>query len=134
MRSEPDMGLSPGGKMRQEIYEDPYDFSDWDVRQRSRCFVHLANSLAWHQITGAAPPTKPPDPARYARAGLPWFDYYAETPAVDGGGTLGNVLKSVGELGQEQGETPLSENPSVMPGSVVHVGPGERPGKAVREW
>ena len=58
----------------------------------------------------------------------------AETPAVDGGGTLGNVLKSVGELGQEQGETPLSENPSVMPGSVVHVGPGERPGKAVREW
>ncbi len=33
------MGLAPGGRMRQEIYEDPYSIHDWDTDQRSRCFV-----------------------------------------------------------------------------------------------
>ena len=26
----PDMGLAPGGRMRQEIFDDPFDFEDWD--------------------------------------------------------------------------------------------------------
>ncbi len=36
-----DMGLAPGGKMHQEIYEDPYDFDDWNQNTNSRCFVHI---------------------------------------------------------------------------------------------
>ena len=28
----PDMGLAPGGRMTQEIYEDPFDFHVWDTR------------------------------------------------------------------------------------------------------
>ena len=51
-----DMGLAPGGRMRQEIYKDPFKLSDWDMDQKSRCFVHLANSLVWRAITGDAPP------------------------------------------------------------------------------
>jgi hypothetical protein len=39
-----DMGLAPGGRMRQEIYDDPFDLSDWDLRHGSRCFIHLANA------------------------------------------------------------------------------------------
>ena len=27
------MGLAPGGRMRQEIYEDPYSIRDWDIRK-----------------------------------------------------------------------------------------------------
>src|SRR5215510_11716462 len=41
-RAAADMGLAPGGRMKQEIYKDPYDFDDWDTTQSSRCFVHIA--------------------------------------------------------------------------------------------
>ena len=58
--STPEMGIAPGGKMRQEIYDDPFAFEDWDLRHRSRCFLHLANSRVWRHIVGAEPPTKPP--------------------------------------------------------------------------
>ena len=43
--ADAEMGLAPGGRMQQEIYEDPFGFSDWDRQQKSRCFIHLANSL-----------------------------------------------------------------------------------------
>lgn len=39
----PDMGLSPGGLMRQEIYEDEYGIDVWDLDDGLRCFIHLAN-------------------------------------------------------------------------------------------
>ncbi|MDA1261115.1 MAG: hypothetical protein O3A20_10915, partial [Planctomycetota bacterium] len=38
------MGLAPGGRMRQEIYEDPFGLHAWE-KQSSRCFVHLCNSM-----------------------------------------------------------------------------------------
>ncbi|MFC1880975.1 hypothetical protein ACFL2S_05705 [Thermodesulfobacteriota bacterium] len=40
-----DMRLAPGGRMSQEIYKDPFKLSDWDLDQKSRCFIHIANSL-----------------------------------------------------------------------------------------
>jgi len=129
-----EMGLAPGGRMKQEIYDDPFDFADWDLRHRSRCFVHLANSMTWRGLTGAVPPTKPPTVKTYSDHGLPWFDYYAETPAVDGGGTLGRVLKSVGQLGKGQDDAPISEDQPVVPSAVQHVGPARRPRERVREW
>ena len=129
-----EMGLAPGGKMTQEIYDDPFALADWDLRHRSRCFLHLANSMAWRQITGTEPPTVPPTAKAYSDHGLPWFDYYAETPAVDGGGTLGKLLKSVGQLGKAKDEAPVSEPHPVTPVPVLHVGPVQRPGRKVREW
>ena len=129
-----DMGLAPGGKMRQEIYDDPYDLADWDLRHRSRCFVHLANSMTWRAVTGTEPPTKPPTAKEYSDGGLPWFDYYAETPAVDGGGALGKSLKSLAEVSAEKGEALFSEEKSVVPAVVRGVGPAQRSGGRVREW
>jgi hypothetical protein len=73
----PDMGLAPGGLMRQEIYEDEYGFDAWDLSVRSRCFVHILNSLQYFAVTGARPPGKPLTAKQYTDAGLPWFDYYA---------------------------------------------------------
>lgn len=32
------MGLAPGGRMKQEIYDDPYGLDAWDLRHGSRCF------------------------------------------------------------------------------------------------
>lgn len=107
-----DMGLAPGGRMKQEIFEDPYGLDAWDQRNFSRCFVTIANSAQWINLTGARPPTLPPTAAAYAKAGLPWFEYYdADAKAIEGAEKLGKI-KSVKNMGDERGETPLPENES----------------------
>lgn len=107
-----DMGLAPGGRMRQEIYEDPYGLDAWDLEHGSRCFVTMANSAQWMAITGERPPTVPPTARAYADAGLPWFDYYdAENTMVEGAEEFAG-LKTVKEMGDELGESPLPENES----------------------
>jgi hypothetical protein len=116
-----DMGLAPGGRMKQELYADPFDFADWDQTQKSRCFVHLANSLVWQEITGKQPPTTPPTAKQYARAGLPWFDFYADGATALAGAPALAGLKSVAELGAEKGDVPLPENESVTPETVVQL-------------
>jgi len=127
-----EMGLAAGGRMRQEIEEDPYDLADWDLRHSSRCFVHLANSMVWRGITGGEPPTTPPTATEYAQAGLPWFEYYSDGKALEGGERL-KKIKSVAQLGEEKGEVPLPENQSVTPASVIALR-GGMPSAQVREW
>jgi hypothetical protein len=85
LRRAPAKGISlaPGGRMRQEIYDDPYNIQDWDLGNTSRCFVHLVNSVYWRDMTGQAPPTWLPTAADYAEAGLPWFEYYQEDPDIE---------------------------------------------------
>lgn len=113
-----DMGLAPGGRMRQKIYDDPHESDVWDLEHSSRCFMHIANSLVWRGITGQAPPTVPPTAKEYTDAGLPWFDLYDEhMPALEGGEQLAG-LKSVKQLGEEKGDVPLPENQSVDPQNV----------------
>ena len=107
--------------MKQEIYADPFDFDDWDSSERSRCFVHLANSLIWREITGRQPPTTPPTAKEYAKAGMPWFDFYADGAEALGGGKSLADLKSVAEMGQAKGDVPLPENESVTPETVIEL-------------
>lgn len=66
----PDMGIAPGGRMQQEIYEDPYDMQDWQTDASSRCFVHLCNSMVWQSIAGSTPPHRTPPADRVIRFGL----------------------------------------------------------------
>jgi hypothetical protein len=116
-----DMGLAPGGRMEQEIYDDPQRFTDWDTRHVGRCFVHLTNAMVWRAITGEDPPTVPPTAAEYNRAGLPWFEYYgADHTALAGGDRLKKV-RTVAEIGKSKGDVPLPENESLQPGHVVGV-------------
>ena len=127
-----EMGLAPGGKMKQEIYEDPFDLADWDLTQSSRCFVHIANSLAWKLITKQTPPNLPPSAADYTRYGLPWFDYYDESAkALEGAGIL-DKLKSVLGIGKQKRETPLPENEACESTKVVKI-MAKRAGDQVRE-
>ena len=126
------MGLAPGGRMRQEIFDDPHALDDWDQAHVSRCFVHLANSMVWRQITGEHPPTVPPTAREYANAGLPWFEYYDDhLSAVGGSGILGK-LKSIAQLGKEKAEQPLPENESVHATPIIELRHGLRKGQ-VRE-
>lgn len=129
---EIDMGLAPGGRMRQEIYDDPYDLSDWDTDHTSRCFVHIANSLVWRTVTGDRPPTVPLTAADYDRRGLPWFDYYdGDAGALAGPGLL-KRLKSVVQIGKVKGDVPLPENESTPADKVITLRKGLQPGQ-VRE-
>jgi hypothetical protein len=127
-----DMGLAPGGKMRQEIYEDERPLSHWDKENGSRCFVHIANSLAWRAITDRDPPTTPLTAKEYARYRMPWFDYYGGDARALGGSSVLKGLKTVFQMGKEKGESPLPDNESVEPGKVVKLGPKVTPDQ-VRE-
>ena len=130
--AKPDMGMAAGGRIGQEIYEDPFDLSEWDMNSSSRCFVHLANSEVWHAITGNHPPAKAPTARVYSSHGLPWFKYYSDRKPLAGSNIL-KKLKSVVQLVTEKGRGSLPENDPVDPGEVVHIEEKQSPDQ-VREW
>lgn len=119
--AEPDMGLSPGGRMRQEIYDDPFELGDWDIENTSRCFVHIANSMVWRSITGDDPPTVPLTAKDYNEAGMPWFDYYNDDGRAADGAEKLEKMKSVAAMGKEKGDVPLPENESVEPDHIIKL-------------
>jgi hypothetical protein len=127
-----DMGLAPGGQMRQEIFADPFDLADYDTTHTSRCFVHIANALVWRAIAGSPPPTVPPTALEYTRHGLPWFEYYDDNATPVSGAPPLAGLESVAELGGKKGDKPLPENISVEPGNIKQLRAGLKPGQ-VRE-
>lgn len=127
------MGLAPGGRMKQDIYDDPYRLSDWDTENTSRCFVHIANSMVWRSITGDDPPTTPPTAEEYTHAGMPWFDWYDDQNTVVYGSSVLAGMKSVAELGKEKGDVPLPENASVAATRLIELRSDLKTGQ-VREW
>lgn len=127
----PAMGLAAGGRMRQEIYADPYRPIDWEPQPVARCFVHLINSQQWRHITGENPPPTPVTPQQYKQAGIPWFDYYDESPALPGSNRLAN-LKSLYTLAHERRDDSLPPNDPAVPTSIIALRRGLRP-EQVRE-
>lgn len=102
--SAPDMGMAPGGRIVQSIAEDDWELDDYRLDAGARCFVHLANSAQWREVTGEAPPTKPPTARDYTARGLPWFDYYdEEARPLPGSGRLAG-MKSVSERARGEGD------------------------------
>ena len=95
------MGLAPGGRMKQDIYDDPYGLDAWDQQHVSRCFVTLVNSAQWMAITGERPPTEPPTARQYTEAGLPWFDYYGGDAAAVAGAEKLKTVKSVAQIAKK---------------------------------
>ena len=115
VQSLPDMGLAPGGLMRQEIYEDDYGFNVWDRSIHSRCFVHILNSVQLVHLTGCEPPGKPWTAQDYTAAGLPWFDYYGnDLSALEGAKKLAG-LDSVAVTQLKTGKGFLKDNDPVTP-------------------
>ncbi len=118
LSARPDMGLAPGGRMKQKIYDDEFGLDAWDQRHCSRCFMTIANSAQCMAITGERPPVEPATAADYTSAGLPWFDYYGgDAKAVEGAEKFGG-LKSAAEMGTEKGESALPGNDPV---DVQHI-------------
>ena len=125
------MGLAPGGRMRQEIYDDPYGLDAWDQRHASRCFVSIVNSRQWQAITGERPPTQRPTAAQYADAGLPWFDFYRDLAAVEATDKLTGV-SSVAAIAAQKADPPLPANRTISPGNVISLG-SPRPAPSRRQ-
>ena len=121
-----DMGLAPGGRMKQQIYDDPYGLDAWDQRHASRCFVTLLNTTQWMAITAELPPTVPPTARDYAAYNLPWFDYYdADARAVAGSDRL-RGLTSVARRAETTGQGTLPDNETVPIRHVVGLGKTRR--------
>jgi len=70
---ESEMGVMPGGAIKQIIARDPYGIASWDQQNLTRCFVHLLNSSQFQAVTGQPLPHRPFDARVYAQNGLPWF-------------------------------------------------------------
>jgi len=93
----------------------------------NRCFVHIANSLVWRQLTGENPPMTPLTAKEYEQAGLPWFEFYdADAKVLEGAASFENV-KSVEQRGNEVRQAPLPENESIEARNVVTLRRGLRP-------
>ncbi len=120
-----DMGLAPGGLMRQEIYDDPYGYDAWDFENSSRCFVHITNSASYKAITGYAPPGEPVTPTQYQKAGLPWFYYYAsDLKVLEGAPNLAGLDSVAAKMIKEK-KGPLGKNDPVDVRHVLAVGRGD---------
>ena len=118
-RSE--MGLAPGGTMKQKVFKDPFEIDDWDMDHKSRCYVHIANSLMWRAITGKESPTVPITAREYEEEGLPWFEYYDEQTVSLKGSKKLSQLKSVFHMGMAKKDAPLPENETVYPSNIIEL-------------
>ncbi len=119
-----DMGLAPGGRMKQQIFDDTQGLDKWDQRHGSRCFVSLLNSEQWMEVTGEQPPDKPLTKEAYHEHRLPWFEYYDEdAPAVAGSAKLKGSA-SVAQQAQAKGQGPLENNETIEVQAVVSLGDG----------
>ncbi len=119
------MGLAAGGLMRQEIYEDPHPFEDWDTSHPIRCFIHLCNALDWREITHEDPPHPPLTAEEYDTCGIPWFDYYRDDiKPLEGSEQLANV-KSIAQLAKDL------KGKSITPNKIIQYGNTRRPPRRV---
>lgn len=107
------MGLGAGGKMKQDIYPDPYGIATWDRKSTGRVFVHIANSMVWRDITGEEPPPTPISARLYSEYGFPWFDLYDEGKGdIEGSDVLGGV-KTIKDIDDKKGFGPQQDDSTV---------------------
>lgn len=126
-----ELGLAPGGLMKQKIYNDQYGIDAWDRGVYSRCYAHIANSEQYESITGNQPPHRAPTASDYTASGLPWFDYYDETQTAVRGSKKLSEADSLGAKIIKEGQPPLQDNKPVSPKEVVDLFEKKR---VIREW
>ena len=113
MAAPAEMGLAAGGQMQQEIYPDEYGVDIWDVNRSGGVFVHLADSMAWREITGEEPPPTPVSAKTYAEHGLPWFSLYDEGRGDLPAAERLKQVKSIRELDAAKGFASQQDDASV---------------------
>lgn len=114
-----EMGLAPGGKMRQKIYPDSYGIDTWDEEKFEHISVRILNSKQFRQVTGLAPPVTPVTAKTYTKYGLPWFDLYDEAYGDVAGAEKLARVKSVGEISSERNAASRGDETLDLPESQV---------------
>lgn len=89
------MEVAHGSRIRQHLYEDPYELSAWDTEHVSRCFVRIVNSKEWRSITGEKPPRIGLTASQYARLNLPWLKSYEKKRVALSNGIILSALKEL---------------------------------------
>ncbi|KAG2386326.1 hypothetical protein C9374_002772 [Naegleria lovaniensis] len=116
-----ELGLAAGGKMKQQIIEDPYGPSFWDEMTKARIFIHIVNSEMYEQITGEKVPPTPITAQTYASYNYPWFDFYNEDTGSVGKSNILSQVKSVKEVDQEKYAWPQQNDSSVQINNVTTI-------------
>ena len=108
--------------MKQQIFDDAHGLDAWETTAASRCFVHIVNSAAFHDVTGDRPPTEPPQADQYRNAGIPWFDYWNdEAKALQGSKNLA-MLDSVAAMKIKKGKPVREPRVDIDQARVVRLG------------
>ena len=115
-----EMGLAPGGLVKQKTLRDPYGYDAWDQTRWERCFIHLLNSRQYHAVTGVKLPYPPPGVRDYKNWRLPWYHHYSEGEPVEGTGILAK-LASVATWFKAKHGQPLPDNDPPGPVAIRPV-------------
>jgi hypothetical protein len=128
------MGLAAGGRMRQDVYQDPFGRDVWDVATPGVVCVHIVNSEQYLAImsNGSEPPGTPVDAAAYTAHGLPWFDLYDEHHARVASSDRLSRVTSIAGMDRKRGKPPREDDHSidVPEGQLRRIGRQSRQGKA----
>ncbi|PVH87509.1 hypothetical protein DL98DRAFT_405404, partial [Cadophora sp. DSE1049] len=89
-----DMGLAPGGEIKQAVVPDKEPL-EWNWTRARLVNVQIINSVIFENLTGIAPPLPPISFKDYLKAKLPFFDLLGDA-SLQGGKVLGK-LRSVGK-------------------------------------
>ena len=126
------MALGAGGRMKQDIYPDPFKIDDWDFASADRVFVTLVHAKDWKTVTGEPAPNEPPTAQVYSEAGLPWFEYFGKDQvALPGSPALAGV-KSVAKMFQKLVGIEMPDSSDIKTMSPTAIGPGAMRAREVR--
>lgn len=71
-------GVEPGGKVRPQVYSDPWGRDAWSTEHSAKCYIRTCNSLIWRAVAGKNPPQVPLTEQDYEAYQYPWIDSYDE--------------------------------------------------------
>ncbi len=121
-----DMGLAAGGRMTQQVFKDRFGLDEWSKTAKSRCYVHMCNSIGWQHLTGSLPPHPPMTAQQYESHGYPWFSYYADGKPSHAGTTTLKGVQSVAQFQKTKKVPILPENQSTTAKSMVNLSPQKK--------
>jgi tetratricopeptide (TPR) repeat protein len=86
-----EMGIAAGGSIRQQIFEDQYGYQTWDEDSLVQLTIRIVDTVTFKRITGREAPATPVSAEHYTKAGLPWFHYVEQVPALAPSGILARI-------------------------------------------
>ncbi|MEE4025051.1 hypothetical protein V1Y59_18340 [Gordonia sp. PKS22-38] len=108
------MGLGAGGSIRQSVAAPIEPHENWDLDAGVEVSLRIVNSAVWQSLTDTPPHRAPLTIDEYRTHGYPWFEWYDDSLARQGGSRL-NEVKTVRQVGAEKGAQPLPDNTSFTP-------------------